>query len=282
MRRVLPIDGEDSAIIQPRPQVRAPGDQALGLARATRPADKLNLPSKEVDVEIDFATGSMWFLAFLFSTTVHEAMHAFAAWRLGDPTAYQGGQVSLNPAAHVAREPIGMVVLPLLTSLTQGWAIGWASCPYDPNWARRYPGRAAVMAAAGPAGNLLIALLAFGALRIGLAADWFVAPESVSFDSIVELAGAAGPSFVTTLLSVFLVMNVFLCVFNLLPLPPLDGAAVLNGMLPERHAKVLLKLQSNVMMSMVGLIIAWQVFPLLTDPLFSALLRLVHPFDSYS
>ena len=77
-------------------------------------------------------------------------------------------------------------------------------------------------------------------------------------------------------------MNVFLCVFNLLPLPPLDGAAVLNGFLPERHAVRLMDLQSNAMMSMVGLVIAWQVFPFVTDPLFVALLRLVHPFDSYS
>src|SRR5687767_2476121 len=129
----------------------------------------------------------IWFLAFLFSTTVHEAMHALAAWRLGDDTAYQGGQVSLNPAAHIQREPIGMVVLPLLTSLTQGWAVGWASCPYDPYWARRHPGRAALMAAAGPAGNLVIALAAFAALRTGLAMGWFVAPDRVSFDTIVAL-----------------------------------------------------------------------------------------------
>ena len=97
-----------------------------------------------MEAGIDFGTGLIWFVAFLFSTTVHEAMHAFAAWRLGDSTAYQGGQVSLNPAPHVAREPIGMLVLPLLTSITQGWAIGWASCPYDPIWARRYPGRSAI------------------------------------------------------------------------------------------------------------------------------------------
>ena len=235
-----------------------------------------------MQTDIDIGTGLIWFVAFLFSTTVHEAMHAFAAWRLGDSTAYQGGQVSLNPAAHVAREPIGMVVLPLLTSLTQGWAIGWASCPYNPAWARRYPGRSAVMAAAGPLGNLIIALLALGVMRAGLAMEWFVAPDHVSINSIVELAGAAGPSFITTLLSVLLAMNVFLCAFNLLPLPPLDGAAVLNGFLPERHAHKLMELQSNAMMSMVGLVIAWQVFPFFTDPLFSALLRLVHPFDSYS
>lgn len=231
--------------------------------------------------QVDIGIGLIWFLAFLFSTTVHEAMHALAAWRLGDSTAYHGGQVTLNPAPHVAREPIGMVVLPLLTSLTQGWAIGWASCPYDPYWAQRYPGRAAIMAAAGPAGNLLIAIAAFGIIRGGLAFGWFTAPSHVNFDSIVEMANG-GPTFVTTLLSVFLVMNVFLFAFNLLPLPPLDGSAVLNGILPERHASQLREFQSNAMMSVIGLIVAWRVFPLITGPIFSLLLRVVHPFDSYS
>ena len=73
-------------------------------------------------MNLDFANAFVWFTAFLFSTTVHEAMHAFVAWRLGDPTAYNGGQVTLSPVPHVAREPIGMLVLPLLTSFTQGWA----------------------------------------------------------------------------------------------------------------------------------------------------------------
>jgi Zn-dependent protease len=232
-------------------------------------------------MEFDLATGVIWFTVFLFSTTVHEAMHAFAAWRLGDPTAYQGGQVSLSPVPHVKREPIGMLVLPLLTSITQGWAIGWASCPYDPYWAARYPRRAGIMAAAGPAGNLALATLAFVSLKIGLAAGWLVAPDFVSFDSVVEFAGG-GPGFVTTTFSVLLVMNVFLCAFNLLPLPPLDGAAVLNAILPDRHAATLRELQTNAMMSMVGLLIAWQVFPHVTEPMFSGLLRLLHPLASYS
>src|SRR5262245_5850642 len=90
-------------------------------------------------MDIDFATGFVWFASFLFSTTVHEAMHALAAWRLGDPTAYNGGQVTLSPAPHVAREPVGMLVVPMVTALTQGWAIGWASCPYDPVLGRALP-----------------------------------------------------------------------------------------------------------------------------------------------
>src|SRR5688572_32687623 len=127
------------------------------------------------------AIGFVWFLAFLFSTTVHEAMHAFVAWKGGDPTAYHGGQVSLSPIPHIRREPIGMLVVPLLTSMTQGWAMGWASAPYDPVWAERHPQRAALVAAAGPAGNFMLAFVAFVLLKAGLLTGFFMAPDSVNF-----------------------------------------------------------------------------------------------------
>jgi Zn-dependent protease len=228
----------------------------------------------------EFLTATIWFVSFLFSTTVHEAMHAFAAWRLGDPTAYHGGQVSLSPAPHVAREPIGMLVLPLITSFTHGWAIGWASAPYDPYWAARYPRRAAAMAAAGPAGNAIIAIVAFALLRGGLELGWFTAPDSVRFESLVELS-TGGSNFLTTLLSVLLVQNVFLGLFNLLPLPPLDGASVVRGLAPDRLAGTLDSLTMNPAFSMVGLLVAWQVFPMFTGPLFMALLQALHPGVTY-
>jgi len=233
-------------------------------------------------MDIDLAAGFVWFAAFLFSTTVHEAMHAFVAWKGGDPTAYHGGQVSLSPIPHIKREPIGMLVVPLLTALTQGWAMGWASAPYDPQWAERHPQRAALMAAAGPAGNFLIALVALVAMRVGLMVGWFIPPPRASFDTLVAAAAGGGAGFVGTVLSVLLVLNVFIGLFNLLPLPPLDGFAVFSALLPEQHSQRLRQLQSAGAMSIIGLFVAWQVFPLITDPLFSMLLRLVHPGESYS
>lgn len=233
-------------------------------------------------MDTQLALGLVWFLAFLFSTTVHEAMHAFVAWKGGDPTAYHGGQVSLSPIPHIKREPIGMLVVPLLTSLTQGWAMGWASAPYDPLWAERHPQRAALMAAAGPAGNFMVALVAFAGLRAGLLAGLFVAPERAAFHALVADAGTGDPNFLGTVLSVFLVLNVFIGLFNLLPLPPLDGFSVVSIFLPEAHASKWRSLQANPMMSMAGLLIAWRVFPAITDPLFSLLLVLVHPGVSYS
>jgi len=222
----------------------------------------------------------VWFVSFLFSTTVHEAMHALVAWRLGDPTAYNGGQVSLSPLPHIRREPVGMLVLPLVTALTQGWAIGWASAPYDPYWAERYPQRAAVMAAAGPAGNFMIAVVAFVLMRVGLGVGAFVSPESVNFQTIV--AGADGQAtFITMMLSVLLVQNVLLGLFNLLPLPPLDGGAVAGALVPDPLGSKIRQFGSNPMGSMVGLVVAWQVFPAMARPIFSMLLLMVHPNASY-
>jgi Zn-dependent protease len=223
----------------------------------------------------DIGVGLIWFVAFLFSTTVHEAMHAWAAWRLGDSTAYHGGQVSLSPIPHIRREPIGMLVVPLLTSLTNGWAVGWASAPYDPYWAARHPQRAAVMAAAGPAGNFALAAIAFVLLKAGLVFGWFAAPSVAAYASVVE--GPNGPSGLTTFLSVFLMLNVLLGTFNLLPLPPLDGGAILTALLPDGPRQQLRELTSSGAASLLGLVIAWKAFGYLTSPLFSLVLVALHP-----
>jgi len=232
-------------------------------------------------MDVDLATGFIWFVAFLFSTTVHEAMHALVAWKGGDPTAYHGGQVSLSPIPHIRREPIGMLVVPLLTSMTQGWAMGWASAPYDPVWAERHPQRAALMAAAGPAGNFMLALAAFVLIKAGLLAGFFVAPDSANFSNVVASAAGGGAGFIGTLLSVMLMLNVILGTFNLLPLPPLDGASVVGIFLPENLGRRLRELQQNGAFSILGLLVAWRVFPMLTGPLFSTVLKLVHPDASY-
>lgn len=222
-----------------------------------------------------------WFPAFLFSTSLHEAAHAWAALRGGDDTAARGGQASLSPWPHVRRAPFGMLVVPLLTSLTQGWTIGWASAPYDPAWADRHPRRAALMAAAGPGANLAIAVIVFAILRVGIVTGFFDAPVTVTFDRLVEPVAAADPygllAFAAIGLSVLLTLNVVLFVFNMLPLPPLDGASVLTLFLPAAAARRVRGLVTLPGMSFVGILAAWRFFPVLSGPLFGALIAVLHP-----
>jgi len=229
--------------------------------------------------------GLFWFVAFLFSTTVHEAAHAWVAHLGGDSTAYQGGQVSLSPIPHIRREPLGMLVVPLLTAINNGWAMGWASAPYNPAWAERYPRRAAWMAAAGPAANFCLAILSLLLLRVGLAMGYFISPQTINLNHLVGPAaggGAGMAAFLAQGLSVMLMENAILGTFNLVPLPPLDGSAAIGLLLPEHIASSIRQVSRTPMFSLVGLIIAWQVFPLISSPLFSLVIRLVHPGVTYS
>ena len=91
----------------------------------------------------EFKYSFVWIIIFILSATIHEAAHAWAAKRGGDLTAYEGGQLSLNPLPHIKREPLGMIVFPLIYSFLLGWPFGYASAPYDLTWAQKYPRKAA-------------------------------------------------------------------------------------------------------------------------------------------
>jgi len=225
--------------------------------------------------------GIVWYVVFLFSTTLHEASHAWAALKLGDPTAYRGGQVTLNPVPHIRREPFGMVLVPLLTYFMSGWAIGWASAPYDPQWASRYPKRAAWMALAGPVSNLSLVLTAGLLIRIGTMVGYLQPPAQISFAHIVESVSPGVGETVATFVSVLFTLNLLLFAFNLLPLPPLDGSGVLPLFLSKGGAERWQGLIRQPMMGMLGIIIAWKVFGSIFWPLLQFALRLLYPGVSY-
>jgi Zn-dependent protease len=209
---------------------------------------------------ISLYDGLAWYLVFLFSTTVHEASHALVALKLGDDTAHRGGQVSLDPAPHIQREPIGMVVVPILSFVLWGWMIGWASAPYDPRWANRYPKRAAWMALAGPASNLMLAIIGGLLIRLGMMAGWFGAPEFITATQSVGWTHDGLPRIMAEIVGIFFSLNLILFVFNLLPLPPLDGSSLPVLLLPPRAADKYTEFVNGPAVRMLGLIVAWQIF----------------------
>lgn len=226
---------------------------------------------------INIADLVTWYVAFLFSFTAHEAAHAFAAMKGGDLTAYLGGQVTLNPVPHIKRSPFGTVAVPLISFFLFGWMIGWASAPYNPEWALRYPRRAAWMAAAGPAANLAIFVAAFVLLKFGLSAGIFVQPDpgSLKFTSIVAPAASSWLG-ITKLLSIFLILNLILFIFNLFPFPPLDGSSVITLLMSEKNAYRFTRFINQPMYSFLGIVLAWRMFGYIFSDLFVVVLRVLY------
>jgi Zn-dependent protease len=228
----------------------------------------------------DVIDGLKWYLAFVFSTTAHEAAHAWTALKLGDNTAHQGGQVTLDPTPHIRREPVGMVVVPIVSYLLGGWMIGWASAPYDPVWAMRNPKHAAAMSLAGPVSNLLILLLAAGLIHLGIALHYFSAPESINFSHVVD-AGSNLGNVLASMLSIFFSLNLLLFTFNLLPLPPLDGSGVLMFFLKEEATERFMQFMHQPAMQLIGLIVAWRVFSLIFPAIQLFAVNLLYPGLGY-
>ena len=171
---------------------------------------------------IDFVQLFVTFAVLIASLTVHEAAHAWTAYRLGDPTARALGRLSLNPAVHV--DPIGTILLPLVAFISNIPIIGWAKpVPVDIRNLRNGRRGFVLVAVAGPISNLLMACVASAVLRVML-------PFAIEPGPAIEVTARV------CLLA--LQLNVFLALFNMIPVPPLDGGNVLAGLLPVQAAAV--------------------------------------------
>lgn len=200
--------------------------------------------------------GFIWYVAFLFSTTCHEAAHALVAKIGGDQTAALGGQVSLNPVPHMQREPWGMIVIPLLSFVMMHSMFGWASAPYDPVWERRHPRRSGWMALAGPIANFTLMFLAAAGLWLGASFGWLHRdPTTNHLD------------FAATTLLIFFSLNLLLGTFNLLPFAPLDGSTVILLFMSEKTAQRYLDWLRGNSFALAGLIVSILLFQYIYDPI---------------
>lgn len=232
---------------------------------------------------VELGLGLVWYAVFVISTTFHEAAHALAAWRLGDPTARNAGLVTLDPVPHMQRSPIGMIVVPIIAFLTSGggWTLGWASTPYDPYWASANRRKAAWMALAGPGANLSLVLLAAALIRGGMLLGLFAAPLECTWTQITAAQSPGLMTSVAVVISVLFSLNLILLVFNLLPLPPLDGSEIIMLFLGDRAADRYREFMAQPTASLIGLVVAWNVIDILLGPIRVLALNLLYPGAGY-
>ena len=185
----------------------------------------------------------------LFAITLHEAAHGYVARHFGDMTAHQEGRISLNPLRHI--DPIGTILVPLMTMLMGGVLFGWAK-PVPVNFAalRRPKQDMLWVAIAGPAANLVMAM--GWALVYKLAWSF---PGNYFAEPLMGMAQLG------------IKINIILMVLNLLPLPPLDGGRVVVSLLPHRQAFQLAKLEPYGMFILIFLavtpVLSWLLSPLI-------------------
>jgi len=189
----------------------------------------------------------------LFAITLHEAAHGYVARHFGDMTAYQQGRISLNPVRHI--DPVGTILLPLLTLALGGILFGWAK-PVPVNFgALRRPKQDMLwVALAGPASNLAMAV--FWGLMIKVA--WMF-PGGYYTEPLLEMA------------QIGVKINAILLVLNLLPLPPLDGGRVAVSLLPHQQAYQLSRIEPYGMFVLIGLAITPVLGWILTPPVIAVM-----------
>ena len=193
---------------------------------------------------LDFTQILIAFCVLLVSLTVHEAAHAFTADRLGDRTARLLGRVSLNPAVHL--DPIGTILFPLIAIMTNVPVIGWAKpVPVNGRNLRNERRDFVLVAAAGPASNLALAAIAAFVWRM--------------------LPGGAD-ELIATIVQRALLMNVLLAVFNMIPVPPLDGGNVLAGLLPIPLARQYDRLRPWGFLLLYGLMLTGTLGAIVVPP----------------
>lgn len=223
----------------------------------------------------------IWYIVLLVSLSCHEAAHGFAAFKLGDSTAYDRGLVTLDPITHIRREPLGTVVVPVLSYLFAGWMAGWASTPYDLFWARRNRGKAVLMSLAGPAANLVLILLAGLVIRIGILIGVFESPETVTYEQVTAAVSPGFANSVAVLVSILFSLNLILFIFNLIPLPPLDGSEVVMLFLNDTDAEKYSDFINQGGFRLIGLVFAWYILDVIFSPVHLLALNILYPGAGY-
>lgn len=190
--------------------------------------------------------------AILISLSFHEMAHAYVSYRNGDPTAKMMGRLSMNPIRHL--DPIGTLML--VVSMFSGFGFGWAKpVPIDPSYYKNHKKGTVLVSLAGPASNLLLAFLfsfpmAYIAIKNGLTAE-----EAFNSNLRIYVPGFSVQDILFNIFRFFYMINIGLAVFNILPIPPLDGSKILTAVLPTKQYFQLMRYERYIGMAFLAIML---------------------------
>ena len=197
-------------------------------------------------------------IVILLSMTIHEAMHAFMGYVLGDNTAKEEGRLTLNPIRHI--DPVMTILLPLIMVVLHAPVFGGAKpVPFNPNRVRFGDWGAALVAFSGPITNLIIAFIAFG---VGV------------FSGVINNAGTVQSTIFGLIISTAVSVNLGFFVFNMLPIPPLDGSRILYAVAPDSVRGIMQKIEQNgILLVMIIVVLFSDVIGQVMSGCIQAILR---------
>lgn len=197
-------------------------------------------------------------IVILLSMTIHEAMHAFMGYVLGDNTAKEEGRLTLNPIRHI--DPVMTILLPLIMVILHAPVFGGAKpVPFNPNRVRFGDWGAALVALSGPITNLVIAFIVFG---VGV------------FSGVINSAGAVQSTIFGLIISTAVSVNLGFFVFNMLPIPPLDGSRILYAVAPDSVRGIMQKIEQNgILLVMIIVVLFSDVIGQVMSGCIQAILR---------
>lgn len=209
-------------------------------------------------------TIAIQFLVVLFALSVHESAHAWMAERFGDPTGRLQGRITLNPIAHI--DPIGTIIFPVILALAGAPVFGWAKPVMVNPYNLRDPKKDGIyIAAAGPVSNLILAffgIVVFLILKnIGIIGSSYI--------------GSKGVEAITILLINLILINIFLAIFNLFPIPPLDGSRILEGVLEGEALRTFKKIEPYGFVILIA-VIYLNIFSMIARPVINLVMRILY------
>lgn len=158
---------------------------------------------------------------------------------------------------------------------------GWASAPYDPEGAYKYPKKSAAMSAAGPMSNFILVIFSALLIHAGIYFNVLYAPETIHAENLVAAVNPGIFEGVAKLLSITFILNSILFLFNLIPIPPLDGSGIVPIYLSEEKGRKYLEAFSKAAFEFIGILIAWKLFDLIYFQLHTAIINLLYPDSNY-